>query len=873
MGFLDDFVDSLILSESDLNSLKQKRGLHEATIKKLKFKSCGLYIRDVVNEFDSRDLIKYKITDNVGNVNKQLLRSNIIIPYIKDNGNIDKIRPHKLGFAGDPSMIYSEFIFDTDQDYLVITEGEFKAAAAFQYKINTIAVPGIRSYVKSKYYDLISFFQTSRNLKKIIILFDREVKDDPSLPGFKPDWKGRHDVQIYSCAMAKKIIRSGYKCLIAQFPKEWMINGKIDIDGCVAAGKSREDVMKVIDGAVSVDNYFKEISKDLPFKEFNYIRNRINKAEKERLVERKDNKYWFIDNKAIKGEEEDDDARPVPITNFVIDIMATYHDIHEDGLRREIVLTDEYGNKTKPKVLGPDYMISVTQFKKFLYSSGNYMFYGSDANLMSIWEWEFDSDEGNHIYEIDHIGKIDKIEDIEEKDIWITKDIMFYGDREIYSDDNGTFWVDEVGFKPSIIDGSSDTSSSPNCKLPLLSTEQIDFQEVIYHFSQVMGEAGKLLIGWVPMCLLGPYFKGQFHSPFPLVYGEKQTGKTTVCSGLMGLYGLADFGTTFSDITQAAITRLMSYYSCFPLWVDEFSNEPKTRAREPQLKSVYDKAPVMKGTRKQFGIASYPVRSNLIISGETTPVADAVKSRSILLTMKMNPKASDSVRWIEMNKNKLSYLAYYIIKNRIELAAECEKSINEYYEAITKTVEKCDFRTAKHYAALAGCFRVINGKKDALFNEWIIHSVELQKNILQEDEVFQFFEDMSVLYVDRRIGIDHYKLLKENGKLYAAIWLKGIYDIWKEAYSRIKEIHSFQVLKESLKNRHYFVKEERHYINNGNKRAVVLQFSEMPSVLKDFLHGATSTLEKTWIEAEDPSYRNISTYKEQEYVPDGDLFE
>ena len=110
--FLNDFVSQLHLNETDRLTLQKKRGFHDLTINKFSLVSTGLYIKQLIPMFKDSDLVKNKITDSSGNVNPQLLRNNILIPYKNANGSIEKIRPHKGGFKSDPTLIYSDFHFD-----------------------------------------------------------------------------------------------------------------------------------------------------------------------------------------------------------------------------------------------------------------------------------------------------------------------------------------------------------------------------------------------------------------------------------------------------------------------------------------------------------------------------------------------------------------------------------------------------------------------------------------------------------------------------------------------------------------------------------------------------------------------------------------
>lgn len=841
MSFLDDFMGALTLSDSDRESLRKKRGFHDGTIQKFGFKSCGAYIKQVVSEFPQDKLRDAKIIDSLGKVSPQLLQPNIIIPYMNKEWEIEKIRPHRYGLAGDGLTIFSDAVFDREKEYVILTEGEFKVIAGHQIGLNIISVPGIGTFVKNHYQDLITFLSGSK-VKKIYILYDSEVKDDPSLPKYKRDWKSRFNVEIYACAMAQKLVIDKYDASVCEFPKEWQINGGVDVDSAVASGKDSSAFWEILNVSKSPADYKRSVFNRVTETEKRYIGKRINTAGKEQYIIRWDNAYW------APPEEGSDKKVGKKLSNFVIDISATYYDHAQDELRREVIIRNEFGENTRPRIIDAAAMSSVGQFKTFGYSQGNYMFYGSEINLMQIWEWEFSCDEGKKIYELDHVGKLEGADELGCKDIWITKELMFYGDREIECDENGVFWVDGKGIRVKSLDSGTSTGDAPSgCQIPVLSREQVDFGLIIEHFTGLAGEAGKLLIGWAMFSLVRTYL-AQFSeiTPYPFLHGEKESGKTTVCQCVMALFGLPDFGATFTDITKVAITRLMSYYSGFPLWIDEFSNEPRVQAYEGHLKSVYNRISSFKGVRQAFGLATYPIRSGLMLSGETKPVTDGVKRRSVFLPMRRKTDSSASLAWIDAMKKKLGYFSYYVLKNRHSLAAKADIEINKFYNAVLENVKDVDLSTLKHYALFAGCYRALIDERDDKFNEWLLCNIGKQIEVVHKDEVYQLFTDMALLYTDGKITKDFFCHIEIDGKSCAAIWLSGVYDKWKEFYSRHKEIHGRDAIKDAIKARPYYVDERRVNIRNSQRRAIIIDLANAPEVLVDLIDSTRSVVERSF---------------------------
>ena len=133
-----------------------------------------------------------------------------------------------------------------------------------------------------------------------------------------------------------------------------------------------------------------------------------------------------------------------------------------------------------------------------------------------------------------------------------------------------------------------------------------------------------------------------------------------------------------------------------------------------------------------------------------------------------------------------------------------------------------------HLSYFAGCYTALIGKDDE-FNEWVIGQCRQQKDIVDNDAIEQFFEDLMVLQQENRLGSDVVEM--SSGKVY--IWLKTAYEQWRDRFARHKEIHAYPVFRKTILNRPYTEGEERYYFKNSRQRAVVFSHDKSPESLRD----------------------------------------
>jgi len=286
----------LILTGADRARLKEKRGFTDDTINELGFKSSvagnveilnslrkdfpdhllidtGLFSKNRAGQLiPERQFMGWGITPEKDKDRKAIWGATqpILIPYLDANKRVLSMRPHKGGIAkrdkdddevcgGD---VYCPFLLESRMDAFqdgsplqntaILTESEFKAAALWQAGFPAIGIPGT-SFVRNPIFRarLVAVLEKF-SIGTLIIVFDNEVKDNPDLPGYKPDPFERHWTVVWARYMAwdlmKRSPRPGSltEVRIGQLPDEWRLDdngkdtGKIDWDTALANFVRRE---------------------------------------------------------------------------------------------------------------------------------------------------------------------------------------------------------------------------------------------------------------------------------------------------------------------------------------------------------------------------------------------------------------------------------------------------------------------------------------------------------------------------------------------------------------------------------------------------------------------------------------------------------
>ncbi|HOV80368.1 MAG TPA: CHC2 zinc finger domain-containing protein [Bacillota bacterium] len=348
---------------------------------------------------------------------------------VKEEVEVYYIRPHKLGFERIAPQIYCRyFLQKLRPEHVVLTEGEFKAAALWQWRIPAVAVPGISSFGVKHLDRLVALFREF-GVKKVTVIFDNEIKDNPEYPNYKPKASDRYDTQLWSYLMAYKLGREGFDARVGWLPDEWREKGKIDFDGALAQGRTREEILNVIARAKPP----REFLEDLDEEARRIVQRKISQHFTRLNIRREFNRYVVT---RYRGKDVYDET----ISNFVINIRSSY--FTPEGVFRNIQLVNEYGETSDFFTLEPSSMAGLNEFKKFCFAAGNYVFEGSSEDLINIWKLEFGRDSGELIVMPEKIG-------IVKKGLWLFGSMAIAGKNKMFRPDNEqVFWIDGKGYKP-----------------------------------------------------------------------------------------------------------------------------------------------------------------------------------------------------------------------------------------------------------------------------------------------------------------------------------------------------------------------------------------------------------------------------------------
>lgn len=810
------------------HELKTKRGFTDETIKKFRFISGGKHNipleAELLKQFTPEELIDsgvfLKKKDSL-HISPTLLEDKIVIPYLNKDGKATLIRVHKLGLKNIPVQIYSPFNIKADDVHLIITEGEFKATAACQLGFSCVALPGVASYSGKNYDDLIKLLN-AHNIKEVCIAFDNEIKSDPKFSNYKPDANDRWDTQYYALIMAKALNKDGFNTRIATLPDSWRQNGKIDIDGAVAMGKTSTDLLYVFQRALTPKEYHDELD-----------------DEAKEIIRKKEAKRYFKSHifkdfgkyvaKRFNGKKEWEEV----ISNFTFRIVATHETV--EGIVREVQFVNEFGKSAPFFTLGPEEMSGNDGFSTFCFRHGNFVWSGRKEDLYKIWEQEFMNDSGRHIIEPDCIGWQAS------NKLWVFGNVAFSETDELRPDDHGIFWTEKYGIKPVPL-GVSSGKNVISEGIPYLNVNKCDLEAIKGKLVESIGDfEAKTVLGWTCGVLFMEEVFALYNCfPFLFITGRRRSGKSTIAEWVMNFYGLENSGKQAADTTSVAMQRYMSYYSSLPLFIDEYRNDLKVTAKNGLLRNAYNRQSAGKGMKSEFGIREAKIRGTLIIAGEETPEDNALLTRCIVVQVSEIHRHVNHFDWFTKNRSKLSSFTYEILSKRPVYAKKFMTRLVEEKQEIAEHTQ--DDRLAINKAVVAAGVFTLFGE-DAKFGSRFADDLMIVKAAQEaENAVSMFFADVQALSFDRSMKLQDYWDVADD-KIF--LYFHGIYNIWARDYQSRKREAPFKAdaIRSYLRDEPGFVDiSYPHTIKGCQCKCVVFNLTLAPGFIKDIVMSDHSTV-------------------------------
>lgn len=770
--------------------LKLKRGFSDATIDSLRFVSSGnkKALESLKTQFDTDALMAAGVYSKVNNAivpASQLTEPDrVIIPYLDGSGKTILLRPHKLGLQDVRVQPYCSFLLKDKPKHIIITEGEFKAAALYQWGVPAIAIPGVSSFAGKHFERIVSMLE-QHGVKRVTVIFDNEVKDNPSFPNYKQKPEDRWDTPYWAYIMGYKLSKKGFVADVGTLPDSWRKDGKVDFDMALAMGKRRQDILQVIEEAVPPSEYLDT----LPEQAQRIVRRKIARYFTNSPIRREHGKYLIERKKGDITYEEQ-------LSNFVIDIHASY--FSSEGCVRHMRFVNQFGEQSDSFTMTPTDMAGPGEFKKFCFSKGNYVFEGTGTDLTEIWKFELARDTGAIIYTPEMIGEVKPgfwlFGNVAIKNHGLGNESRDVGDftfeegmiySEVYSpDDDGVFWVDGVGYKPQSLamgpKGEATQDAIPSLYISQKPKDLINeiadrLKEGVGGYSAYMG------IGWVAATIFSRVIFKEFKSfPFLFPHGKREAGKSTYMRWIMAFFGQETEGTSIAESTQNYIMRALAYYSSLGVWFDEYRNEQRVTQKDGYLRSAYNRQMSGKGMKSDFGAKSYTVRGTVAISGEELPRDNGLFTRTIPLQISANRRDREHYDWLNKMSEKFSGFVYHLIVNYPYYAPKVIRAIREMKAALVE--QDITDRTAENWAIIAACFDV-TVKQDPEFIKWVFKECKEVKQAAEDEHMLaQFWSDVVVMESDGDLGLEHFRTIKHNDEL--IVWFPSVFNKWAEYYRR-----------------------------------------------------------------------------------------
>lgn len=808
-----------VLSQKHRDDLKAKRGFSDDIINKHRLFSGGKYLLEfeqaMLKDYSQDELLASGIftkpdrSDKIG-MSTQILDDRVIIPYLNIEGKAYFVRPHKLGLEV-PIQVYHEFVMATPSRSAILTEGEFKAIAGAQWGFPTIGIPGVSSFSDTHFKRFMEFVNRAK-IKEICIIYDNEIKNDPSLPNYKEEINKRYDTEYFAYFMAKRLTTEGVDARIGMLPDSWRVNGKIDLDGALAAGHTFDDIRRVIAESRNHKAFFE----DLPREAKNVVQRKIAQKFYRSHVSRDFGKYYAT---RYRGKHEFQE----PISNFTIKILAT-HETPEEVVR-EVVLIDEYGSRSPSFSLPSSPMTSPDEFAKFCMAKGNFIWRGNRDDMAHIWQGEFFEDDGRHIVEPDHVGYI------EDEKLYLFSNVAIKDDgTEMRPDKSNIFWMEKKGIKPVPLSGGERRNSDEG--IPYLNISQIDMDDILTKLSDTVGRFEAMTaLGWVSAVpFMNTVFELYNCFPFLFVTGRRGSGKSTIAEWCMHFFGIENAGKMASDTTAVAMQRYLSYFSGLPLFVDEYRNVKQVTMKNGFLRNAYNRQSAGKGIKSSFGVREAKIRGTVLLAGEETPDDNALLTRCVVISVLEKNRTVNHFNWFQSNKSKLSHHFYALLRRKPTILPAFVDCLNQGKDFFVK--KGLDDRTAINYAVVGAGFMAAYGRiPDDFRNYLAVETSRVKQQAEQEQAVGVFMDDL-LAYQSAGILRDRYWTVDAD---FIYLYFHGLYTLWAGEYRRVHANEPFKssAIRDYLKEEPGFeMLDVVKRIGSHTRRCIVFRRAEAPDAIK-----------------------------------------
>jgi hypothetical protein len=186
----------------------------------------------------------------------------------------------------------------------------------------------------------------------------------------------------------------------------------------------------------------------------------------------------------------------------------------------------------------------------------------------------------------------------------------------------------------------------PRKETNLSTQELLEKWESVYNNKTIL----RAVLGYFIACMYMPeVMKAADRKNFPImaIFGTTAQGKTALTELLYKFWGVNSSSSPYTQTSPFVETKQVCAVGCFPIWRDEYRNIGMAKQKEHILRSLYDRAPIDKGTASQE-LLSYMPKTTLFLTGEDVMDDPAVRRRFVVFQLSLVDKLPIK-DWVEVS--------------------------------------------------------------------------------------------------------------------------------------------------------------------------------------------------------------------------------
>ncbi len=471
-------------------------------------------------------------------------------------------------------------------------------------------------------------------------------------------------------------------------------------------------------------------------------------------------------------------------SNFTLQIL--YHITRGKNNKRVVVLRN---NRNREVVIDVEttQLTSFNKFKEVTEGCGNFLFEGSQLDLMKI---------KNRLFE-------------QEKPC-IQIDTLGWNKTGFYTFSNGIF---NSAFRPVDKYGivkyedcnyyipyhpATEESMSLNEKKFAFKESSITWAQWAPLYYKAFGEAAMPCLVFAVATLFSDAIFGMKNNfPMLFLYGEGGSGKSTVVNFLQYLFGQPQPALKLSERanTDKARIRKLAQFSNAIACMEEYINDLDMSVKKT-LTGLYDRLGYERGTlESKFGTETVPIQSTVIITGNEYPDDDPLLQRLVIIDYNHNVRTDETVKHfdqlVQLNRQGITSVTGQLLQHRDSVIVNFDKVYREQFVEFKKIYNgpTVPDRMIENNALLLAVYKIMqqSGREwpfdyNAL-RDYLLRTLISQAEKRDTGAVLQRFWDIVLNLLNKKL-IRNGREIKVDGNE-VSIRFKELHLLYLEEYSRI----------------------------------------------------------------------------------------